>query len=360
MTNLDRDDTISDSATGERKRRQKRTLPAPLLRLLLVLAAIIIVVVVIVVAARSAIRSGEAADYQRYMSDVAKILERSDAVGTELAGLLTNPGDTNRAEIQARLDAFEASSEQLQVDADALEAPKDLVDQGVHQFFLLVMSFRQMGVSQLKPALVNALEVEDTEVSAEQVSHALRYLVNSDFLYEEVFSPKAKDILTQKGLTGISVPTTTFFADPDLVSNRSVQSILAGLKTTGNLQAIHGVALVKVVALPDEKEITAGGTFNLTSSDELTFEVTVENQGNMDEKNVKVTVTLLSSESTEPETKTLEIPLIKAKATVTVQVKGINPTAYGVKAALKVLAGPVQDEKVKDNNSLDAKVIFKI
>jgi hypothetical protein len=360
MTDLDRDDIISDSATGEHKRRQKKILPTPVFRLLLILAAIIVIVVVIVIAARSAIHSGEAADYQRYMVSVADILKRSDVVGTDLAKLLTSPGDTNRAGIQARLDDFVATSEGLQVEAEALDAPKDLVDQGVHQFFLLVMSFREMGLTELKPALVNALEVEDTEVSAEQISHALRYLVNSDFLYAEVFRPRTAAILTEKALTGVNVPTTTFFSNPDLASNAKVQDILAGLKSTGNLQAIHGVALSKVVAMPDAKEITAGGTFNLTSTDELVFEVTVENQGNMDEKNVKIVVTLLSPNSTEPQEKVFDIPLIKAKAELTVEVKGINPTDYGEKAALKVQAGPVQGEKFKDNNSIEAKVIFKL
>ncbi len=359
MTDLERDDTYSESASGERKRRQRKVLPKPLLRLLLILAAIVIIVVVIVVVARSAIRGGEAADYEVYMTEVAEILKQSDAVGADLEKMLTAPGDTNRTEIQTRLDGFVATSERLEVEAGALEAPKDFIESGVHQFFLLVMNFRQTGVSELKPALMNALEVEDTEVTAEQVSHALAYLANSDFLYEEVFISKATDILTERELTG-KVPTSSFLSDPDLASNASVQDILAGLRSTGSLQAVHGVALGKVIAMPDNKEITPGGTFNLTSSEALAFEVTVENQGNMDEKNVSVVITLLSSDSTEPQTVTKEIPLIKAKKEITLTVEGLNPTAYGEVALLEVEAGPVQDEKYRDNNSMEANVIFKL
>jgi len=360
MTDRDKDDTYSDSATGERDRRQKKGLPKPLLRLLLVLAAIIIVVVVIVFTARSAIRSGEAADYQKYMTAVADILERSDVIGAALTELLTSPGDTNRTEIQARLDAFVAESEKLQVEAQGLEAPKDLVDQGIHQFFLLVMNFRQTGTAELKLALMNALEVEDTEVPSEQIAHALRYLTNSDFLYKEVFVPKTTSLLAEKQLTGVSVPSTSFISDPDLASSTEVLDVLARLKSTGNLQAVHGVALDRVVAMPDDKEITAGGTFNLTLTDRLTFVVTVENQGNMDEKNVPVVVTLLASGSAEPQKVSTEIPQIKAKAKVTVEVKGLNPSAYGEVTVLHVEAGPVPDEKYRDNNWLEADVIFKL
>ena len=358
MTERDRDDTNYDSATGERKRRQKKTLPTPVLRLLLVLAAIIVVVVVVVFAARSAIHGGEAADYQLYMGSVADILERSDAVGASLEELLTTPGETNLTQIRSKLDEFVTTSEGLQAEAEALEAPKDLVEKSVHQVFLLVMSFRHMGVADLKPSLMNALEVQETETATEQISHALYYLENSDFLYEEVFVRDATTLLQEKGLTGVTVPSTHFLSNPDLASAAKVLDILAELRSTGNLQAIHGVAVSKVVAMPDNKPITAGGTFNLTSSDELVFVVTVENQGNQEEKKVPVVVTLKLGDQTQK--KTVEIPSIKAKKEITIEVEGITPTAYGEVAKLTVKAGPVQGEKYSDNNTITANVIFKL
>lgn len=358
MTDRDRDDTYYDSATGERSRRRKKTLPKPLLRLLLVLAVIIIIVVVVVFAARSAIHSGQAADYQKYMAALADILDRSDALGADLEELLTGPGETNRTQIQTRLDEFVTTAEELQTEAKALEAPTDLVEQSIHQIFLLVMSFRHLGIAELKPSLMSALEVEETEGSAEQISHSLAYLVTSDFLYQEVFIPDASAILQEKELAGVKVPSTQFLSDPDLASEKKVLDMLAELRSTGNLQAIHGVAVAKVVAMPNNKEITAGGTFNLTSTDVLVFEVTVENQGNMEEKNVPVVVTLKLGDSTQKQT--VEIPSIKAKKEVTVEVEGLNPTTYGEVAQLTVKAGPVPNEKYADNNTISAKVIFKL
>lgn len=357
---IDRDnDDISFESTGERNRRPKKKLPKPLLRLLLVLAAIIIIVVVIVVVARSVIHSGEAADYQRYMTSVADILERSDKVGSDLVKLLEDPGDTNRTQIQVQLDKFVADSEALEVEAKALNAPKDLVEQSIHQMFLLVVGFRQIGVTDLKPAIMNALDVQETDVAVEQISHALLYLVNSDFLYDEVFVTKATAMLQDMELTGVTVPPTDFITDEEITSAAKILDILAGLKSTGDRQAVHGVALVKVVAMPDEKEITAGGTFNLTSSSDLQFMVTVENQGNMEEKNVTVLITLQVG-TADPQRVTIEIPSIKPKAEATAKVTGINPSAYGEKATLRVKAGPVQNEKYTENNSLKATVIFKL
>jgi hypothetical protein len=359
MANRDRDETNYDS-TGERNRRQRKTLPKPLLRLLLVLVAIIVIVVVIVVVARSVIHSGESAEYQRYMNSVEDILTRSDAVGKNLMQLLTNPGDKNRSQVQTQLDKFVAECESLEVEAKALEAPKDMIEQSIHQIFLLVMSFRQMGMAELKPAIMNALDVQDTEIAVEQITHALTYLVNSDFLYDEVFVTKATALLGKKELTGVTVPATAFTSDSQITAPANVLDMLVGLKSTGDRQAVHGVALSKVVAMPDNKTITAGGTFNLTASEALTFVVTVENQGNMDEKNVPVVITLKGTQDKEAQRVEVKIDQIKHNTEATIEVQGLNPTAYGDVATLVVKAGPVPDEKYADNNRISAKVIFKL
>jgi hypothetical protein len=360
MTDSNKDDIYDDVAPRERSRRQKKMLPTRLLRLLLVLAAIVIIVVVIVLVARNAINSGEAADYQRYMSTVTDMLKQSDKMGDVLAGKLTKPETTTRKDLQTILDQYIASSEKLETQAKEMDVPKELVKQNVHQFFILVMDFRYKGLVDLKPSLMTALEVTDVDVSAEQISRALDYLTNSDFLYAEVFAPRVTEVLQSKKLTGVTVPTTRFLSDPDLASKAKVQDMLGLLKSTDNLQAVHGVAVAKVVESPDEKVIEAGGTYNLVSSDQLAFLITVENQGNMSEKDVPVVVTLLSPDDTTPQKKTVTIPELKPKAELTVTVEGLNPTAYGEKALLKVEVGPVKDEKFKDNNSLEANVIFTL
>ena len=351
---------LRNDSTGDNGPRARRTLPRPLLRLLVIFAAIIVLVVIIVVVARTVINSGEAAAYQRYMTAVADILKQSDTqVGAKLEKLLTAPGEINRTQIQNQLDDFVSKSEALEVRAKALDAPKDMVNESVHQMFLMVMSFRTLGVTELKPALMNALEVQDTS-GADLIAHALRYLTNSDFLYHEVFLPKATELLQKKQLTGVTVPPSQFLSDADITSAPKVLNILAELRSSGNRQAVHGVALDKVVAMPDTKEITAGGTFNLGATSSLEFWVTVENQGNMPEANVPVVITLQVSGETTKQTVTAKIPQLSAKTTATVKVSGIEPTAYGAVAILKVKVGPVTDEKFTDNNSLQARLIFKI
>ncbi len=329
-----------------------------MIRLVLFVAALILLIVIIVVASRGCSSGGDASDYNRYMLAVADILERSDEVGADLNQLLTDPGDTNRAQVQSRLDSFIGTCEQLEVEAQKLETPEDLLN--VQQMFLVVMNFRQRGVSELKPAIMGALEVQDTEVPARQIQNALYFLTSSDFLYAEVFVRKTTTILGEQEISGVLVPTSQFLSDPNLASKTEALAILARLKSTGVLQAVHGVALKKVVATPDDKEITSGGTFNLTMSNELTFVVTVENQGNMDETFVPVVISLRSSESAEPVEASMKIPSIKAGTEIEVTIEGLTPAEYGEVALLRVQVGPVQQEKNSNNNWIEANVIFKL
>ena len=362
MPELNNSDAVKDVTQGKqkaRKLRQKQLLPTPLLRLIVVLVAIVVVVVVIVVAVTATRGSGDAADYQRYMTSVASILKQSDSIGAQLATLLTNPGDTNRKDIQTKLQQFVLKSEQLETQAKELAAPKELIDQNIHQFFVLAMTFRHTGLANLEPSLMNALEVQDTDVAAEEISTAMYYLTNSDFLYKEVFVSKATEIVKAKNLGGVTVPASTFLSDPDLASRTQAQQIIGQLKSAGSLQAVHGVAIDKVVAQPDGQEITNGQTYNLTSSDQLAFLVTVENQGNMSEKDVPVVVTL-GTQTGKSQKVTVTIPELKPGAKVTATVKGLNPTQYGDVATLKVDVGPVAGEKFIDNNSIEANVIFKL
>ena len=81
---------------------------------------------------------------------------------------------------------------------------------------------------------------------------------------------------------------------------------------------------------PDEQEIKNGQTYNLTASDALAFLVTVENQGNMAEKDVPVVVTL-ATQNGEPQKITVTIPELKPGTKVDRDGAGSQPDAITAK-----------------------------
>ena len=146
-----------------------------------------------------------------------------------------------------------------------MNAPKDLVDQSVHQFFVMVMTFRHTGLADLKPSLMNALEVQDTEVAAEQISRAhvlsdqLGLPVHGGVRLQGDGDPQGEEPRRGHG-PHHTIPDRSRSRFPVPGASRSSRK----LKSTGNLQAVHGVAVAKVGSQPDEKEINSGGTYNLT------------------------------------------------------------------------------------------------
>jgi hypothetical protein len=350
------DDTFTDLAVEERRRLGRKGTSGPLVRFGLVLLAFVVAVVIIGLVVRAVLHSREVSSYQAYMTQVAKISKESDRSGQALAQLLKKPGDATRKEVQTVLDGYVASSNKLEAQAKALPVPDDLKE--AHQWFLAVLQLRAQGFEDLKPSLLNALEVRDLDLASEQIANAMQLLLLSDVAYDRVFAPRASDVLKKKDIAGLTVPRSAFLADPTLATTARVKEILASLKSSQSLQSIHGVAATKLTAMPSEKVIASGNTYNLQSTDKLAFDVTVENQGNNAEKNVPVTLKLSTQSQAQPQIVSIKIDELKPKETKTVTIKGVNPAAYGEDALLRVEVGPVPGEKNKENNVIEAHVIF--
>jgi photosystem II stability/assembly factor-like uncharacterized protein len=143
----------------------------------------------------------------------------------------------------------------------------------------------------------------------------------------------------------------------------SAQQAADSSSTTTTIQpggdmVVHGVTVSAVLAMPGNTQMVQDGTYELTASTDPSFVVTVGNQGNVDELEVPVTVTL-SSASSAPQTVTYKIPLVKAGAEAELTVPGPTPTTRGEQATLEVTVGPVPGERYIANNSLTATLIFR-
>ena len=358
MPLIEDNESFRELADAERRREGRRGLPAPYARLLLLLFAIIVLVLLGGFLVRGWLHDRQVSSYESYTGQVSDILERSDSVGRDMSELLLSPGDSTRKDVQTRLDQYIATSAQLTEDAKALVSPSDLKE--AQQWFVATMQLRSRGLENLKPALMNALEVQDVEVASDTISRAMLLLVLSDVTYEEFFVTRATQVLQDRQITGVKIGSTDYVTDSNLASKAKIKEILTTLKSSDNLQSVHGVALKEVQALPAAKVIEAGGTYNLAATDELRFVVTIENQGNMAETDVPVEITLTSPTSAQPQIVTIKIPELKAKEIKKVTVTGLNPTDYGEKALISVKVGPVPEEKIEENNSLEAHLIFTL
>lgn len=350
------DESFTQLADQERKREDKLRSSRPYVRFAVIVIVILGVVVAGGLIVRNQLQSREVATYRSYMAEVADLVTRTNDVGAKLAALITAPGDATRKDVETRVNQYTKSCADLTADAGALTPPKALQD--AHQWLIASMKLRERGLVEFLPSLMSALEVQDTDVPADQLSRAMLKFILADVAYSEFFAAGATGVLTTRGISDIKIVSANFLQDDNLASKSGVVEWLTDLKSAEQLQAIHGVGLIKVITKPSDTEITPNGQFSLSSSDQLRFLVTIENQGTMSETDVPVTLRLQGPNTSQPQIVSVKIPDIKPKESKEIEIKGVHPTDYGEKALLKIDVGPVPNEKNLDNNSLEAHIVF--
>jgi hypothetical protein len=169
-------------------------------------------------------------------------------------------------------------------------------------------------------------------------------------------------VLQREGITGVAVPGSIFIASSDYASSRYWEAILQrlqGAATTGSTSGgLHGTGIVKTVALPGNQELSETTENTVTATTDLGFAVTVEDTGDSQEVQIKVTLTIQQSPSPIVQTKTID--LINPGEQKTVVFRNLGQVQFATKTTVKVDVAPVPQEKNTDNNSKAYPVIFSL
>ena len=138
-------------------------------------------------------------------------------------------------------------------------------------------------------------------------------LVSGDVVWDDLFKDPAVEELRRQGVTGVAVPDSNFVPNPDYSSSRFWEAILERLQgaatsgggsTTGGL---HGTGLDTTKALPGNQVLSEDSENTVTATTDLGFAVTVEDTGDSQEVQVKVTLTIQQSPTPIVQTKTIDL-----------------------------------------------------
>jgi len=121
---------------------------------------------------------------------------------------------------------------------------------------------------------------------------------------------------------------------------------------------LHGMALVTTKALPGNQELSADAENTVTATTDLGFAVTVEDSGDSQEVQVKVTLTIQQTPSPIVQTKTID--LINPGQQKTVAFHNLGQVQFATRTTVKVDVQPVPQEKNAANNSAEYPVIFSL
>jgi len=337
----------------------------PLLRLAGLIAFAILIVVLLVFWISSCSSASKKNSYKNYYGKVGVVAKDSEQVGRELNDALTTQG-IKFGELESKLNGLTQREQQNVVALRSISPPGPLRAQ--HQEAIESLEFRVSGLRGLSNGFAQA-----SRAPKNVTTNALRLLqppatrlVASDVVWADLFQAPAQGnggVLQRQGITGVAVPGSIFVTTPDAASSRYWEAILQrlqGAATTGGSSSggLHGTGINKTVALPGNQELSQTTENTVTATTDLGFAVTVEDTGDSQEVQVKVTLTIQQSPSPIVQTKTID--LINPGELKTVVFRNLGQVQFATRTTVKVDVQPVPQEKNTSNNSASYPVIFSL
>jgi hypothetical protein len=330
----------------------------PLLRLVGLIALAILVVVLLAVWVEGCAADAKLDRNRTYLADIGSIGNASAKLGQQLSTLLTTPG-LNEEDLDAKLGGYVQTAENQQQQAEDLNAPGQMVVPNAGA--VEALRYRVNGLKGLQAAFKESADETDASIAGEQLLAQTRRLLASDVIWTDSFQEPAEVVLQDEGIEGLDVPSSQFITTDDLVSQSSLAAIwqrIQGASTGGTPTGLHGSGIAYVKALPSGQLLSTTTETTIKVTDELKFEVGVEDTGESQEVRIKVTLTI--PKQPDPIVKTAAIPIIEAGETKSVVFTVGALVPFGEQTSVKVDVDPVPGETNTTNNTAEYPVIFTL
>jgi hypothetical protein len=326
----------------------------------LVVVALILFAVVFAIAwwARSCQHNRKVSGYETYFQGVGAAVSDSAALGKQLSSIMTDPTKLSRQQLIDKLGQLAAQQDEIAVRAGRLQAPGALKTEQAD--FATGMKVRASGFRLLRSAMLGALA--NKQVKATTIAGLDGYFSGPDAYYQDLVYGPSRRAMEQDGVTGVVVPTSTYYLTWQALEPVRVQAALDSVGKSAKLTGIHGVGLVGVSAQTAGKDVklVKGKTNNVPASTDLAFVCEVQNQGTVTEHNVPVTCTLNVAGGPLKQQGTIAVIAPGKMQSVTISGFAIPATALSKIVTLKVTAGPVKGEHVLTNNSGSFQLLLQL
>jgi hypothetical protein len=319
----------------------------------------VLVLILLVLGFRSCLDSRNKNAIENYATDSAELLRASKLEGDSLFELLQGEGGADQAtSIINSLNGYRVESSELVDRARDLDVPGDVSD--AQGDLLEVLELRRDGLAEIADALRVALGDQDRREGTDEVARQMQVFLASDVIDTLRFRRQLFDVLRDKDLSAPDLPQKGFVPDiqwlqPDFVADQ-VNALRTG---TGGADGeatpgLHGNGLAAVSL--GGTALAPGGSASVQLSEDLAFEIQVQNQGENTENDVRVTVQVGDGGDAIELDDTIDTVAPGEIQTVTIPLSKTPPTGQNVPITVKV--EPVPGEQKTDNNEQESSVIF--
>lgn len=331
------------------------------MRRLIAGGAAVLIVIILFIALKGCLGSRKDSAFKNYATDVNALLASSNAESKALYTALSTPpkGGTggDSLDVQNIVNTQAQDAQDLVNRAKNLDHPGEL-DQA-NNWLVQTLQFRADALDQIANAVPAALGDKDRKVAIDKIAAQNQALLTSDVVYSQRTLPDLNSAFQDRDINR-QFPRSNFlpidqiltWLDPKGVEEE-LNKVAGGAADETATAGLHGTGIGAVTV--GDTELTEGDVNRVAATPPPTFDVQVENQGDNEETQVEVTVTVTGGKTI---TKTGTIPRIAAGETGTATIPLGQPPATDGTSTVKVDVAPVPGEGTKDNNSAEYQVAF--
>ncbi len=290
-----------------------------------------------------------------YINSVSVLVQQSNRVSYKFFNVLDKTKELAREDLDSELLGIIEESRVILQNCMELNPPEFF--EVAHGYLELVFESRNKAYEDFKPALFNALQDLDLDISTTQITNTFLYMFMSDKIYL-YFQDKLKQSGELLGINNLTIIDSGILQDKSLTDTQNVMAFISDIKAVAELQEVRGVAVITDSIEFNPQEINMQGDYRiLASGSEVTVAIKIMNQGNVTENDVDVIMEYMTQDNISDE-KRYTIASINPSEQKVVTLSGF--TAYpGRKCELKITAGPVPNEKTMENNTVTYKFMME-
>jgi CARDB len=330
-----------------------------MMRRLMAAGAGLLVLVLLVLLVKGCRDSARKQSFRDYFRSVDGLVQQSNQESRALFGLLTKPGTQSSVQLATNVNGYRGEAAQLVDRAKSLDHPDEL--KGAHQYLIATLELRLEGIAGIADQLQTALADAGQEDAIKRIAVYMRNFVGSDVLYTEKVVPGLRRGAKAEGVDQeVTIPKSHFITDLGWLSAATVGDRIGRIRSGGSggpaAPGVHGTGLGTVTVKPGGQTLSQGGAIDIKAAPNLSFDVQVMNQGENDESDVPVKVSITGAG--KPLVVQQRLPSIAAgqSKTVSIPLAAAPPTGRPVTITVQIVGVP--GEKNLDNNKGTFSAVF--
>jgi hypothetical protein len=320
----------------------------------------IVVIVLLLFVVRACRDSAKESALKSYNSDVTTLSRESTDLGTQFFGLL-NEGNGQPQDLTSAISSFQVQADQQHRQAESLSVPDQMV--GAQQNLLIALEMRRNALKYVAERISSALGDSGTvaDKAINDIAGQMQVFLASDVLYVTRVVPFINAALTKEEIGGQRVTASRWLTNqtwlaPTTIAAKLDQQLTSGNATSGEPTGpgLHGTGILSTAYGDTTLQPTAPNRLTYQPGQE--FVVRVQNQGENDEFEIKVTIRIKAGTQTTSLTTTIDKIVPQATAEARLPLDKTPP--LGSAATISVQVAAVPGEKKTDNNKSEYQALF--